>query len=62
STTVELETESGKQKFDFTMPQHIQQPLIERVMDQLHDNGRCPSDGVSAARTNWVMEQVSKNK
>lgn len=62
STTVELETESGKQQFDFTMPQHIQQPLIETVMAQLHANGRCPSDGVSAARTNWVMEQVSKNK
>ncbi|MEM6345390.1 MAG: Gfo/Idh/MocA family oxidoreductase [Bacteroidota bacterium] len=62
STVVELETEAGKQQFSFTMPQHIQQPLIETVVAQLQEKGRCPSDGVSAARTNWVMEQVVKNK
>lgn len=62
STSVELETEAGKEVFEFEMPQHIQQPLIETVMTHLNGEERCPSIGVSAARTNWVLEQVIKNK
>ncbi|MCU0339552.1 MAG: Gfo/Idh/MocA family oxidoreductase [Spirosomaceae bacterium] len=42
----------------FEMPKHIQQPLIQSVVDELRGKGTCVSTGVSGARTNWVMAQI----
>lgn len=53
-----LETCEGQQTFEFTMPQHVQQPLIQTVVEDLLGEGECPSTGTSGARTNWVMEQL----
>jgi hypothetical protein len=36
----------------------VQQPLIQTIVDELNGQGRCPSTGESAARTNWVMDQL----
>jgi predicted dehydrogenase len=41
-------------------PMHIQQPLIQTIVDELTGRGVCASTGVSAARTNWVMDQLVK--
>lgn len=54
-----LETdERGMEKFEFEMPKHIQYFLIESIVNELLGKGKCPSTGISAARTNWVMEQM----
>ncbi|MBS0001262.1 MAG: Gfo/Idh/MocA family oxidoreductase [Cyclobacteriaceae bacterium] len=55
--TVTLETE-GREKeiFTFAPIRHIQQPLIQTIVDALQGKGTCPSTGVSGARTNQVME------
>jgi predicted dehydrogenase len=53
-----LETREGVTEFPIANPAHVQQPLIQMVVDELLDRGTCPSTGVSAARTNWVMDQV----
>lgn len=45
-------------KFKIDNPEHIQQPLIESVIKTLLGQDRCPSTAESAARTNWVMDQV----
>jgi predicted dehydrogenase len=42
----------------FDYPQHIEQPLIQTVVDELTGVGRCPSTGESAARTSWVMDRM----
>lgn len=47
--------------FEFELPKHIQQPLIQTVVDDLLGKGICPSTGESAKRTNWVMEELTKN-
>lgn len=39
-------------------PAHVQQPLIQSVVDELCGIGRCPSSGVTAARTSWVIDRV----
>ncbi|NLF74374.1 MAG: Gfo/Idh/MocA family oxidoreductase [Chloroflexi bacterium] len=39
-------------------PPHVQGPLIQMVVDALNGSGACPSTGESAARTNWVMDQM----
>lgn len=70
----------GFQRFEFEMPQHIQQPLIQLIVDELLASGsgaqngdkkhrndthlkdipdRCPSTGITAARTNMVMELIT---
>jgi len=59
--TVKLTSdEKGEEIFPFTTPVHIQQFLIQTIIDELNGEGACPSTGESAARTNWVMEQLIK--
>ncbi len=57
---VKLVTEKSSETCQFEMPKHIQQPLIEQVVDELRGTGTCISPGVSAARANQVMEWISK--
>jgi len=42
------------------LPKHIQRPLIQSIVEELLGKGSCPSTGVTAARTNWVMEEIVK--
>lgn len=45
----------------FELPQHIQQLLIQTVVNDLLGKGECPSTGDTAIRTNWVMEEMTKS-
>ncbi|MCC9075596.1 Gfo/Idh/MocA family oxidoreductase [Litorilinea aerophila] len=58
---VRLTTEKGTSEFDIETPRHVQQPLIQTIVDELNGQGKCPSTGVSAARTNWVMDQLLRD-
>jgi predicted dehydrogenase len=53
-----LTTSDGVKEFAFDYPPHIEQPLIQAVVDELNDMGKCPSTAESAARTSWVMDQM----
>jgi predicted dehydrogenase len=55
---IRLETAEGVEAFEFSPPQHIQQPLIQTVVDELRGQGRCPSTGSSAARTSRIMDEI----
>ncbi len=46
---------------EFEMPHHIQHHLIQTVVNDLLGKGHCPSTGETAIRTNWVMEEMTKN-
>ena len=39
-------------------PIHIEQPLIQTIVDELLGHGKCPSTGSSAAKTNYVMDKI----
>lgn len=39
-------------------PQHVHQPLVETVVQDILGKGTCVSSGVSGARTNWVLEEI----
>ena len=58
-TPVTLETREDTKEFSFQNPPHIQQPLIQRVVDELRGTGKAPGNGINAARTNWALEQIS---
>lgn len=57
SVTLEVEGQSPM-RFEFDFPQNIQLPFIQTIINELNGVGLCPSNGESAARTNWVMEQI----
>jgi predicted dehydrogenase len=57
-TPVLLEAGGTTREFSMPNPPHVQQPLIQAVVDDLNGVGRCPSTGESAARTTWVMDQI----
>jgi predicted dehydrogenase len=61
SQPIILTTAKGSTEFSYDYPPHIQQPLIQTVVDALNGVGICPSTGESAARTSWVMDQMLKN-
>lgn len=52
----------GEQVFEFDLPRHIQQPLIQTVVDDLLGRGTCPSTGRTAARTNHVMDVICRSQ
>jgi predicted dehydrogenase len=55
--SVTIETDSNeKQTLNFVMPKHIQQPLIQTIVNELLGNGQAASTGVSGARTNKIMQ------
>ncbi|TWT20173.1 Gfo/Idh/MocA family oxidoreductase [Luteimonas marina] len=55
---VELEGADGTQRFDIANPQHIQLPLVETLVAELRGEGRCPSTGMSGARTTRIIDAV----
>ena len=57
-TPIQLQTVYNQAQYSFPHPEHIQQPMIEAVVAQLLGRGKSPSDGISAARTNWVMDKI----
>jgi len=49
---------SSLEEFDIPHPAHVQQPLIQSIVDELNGHGSCPSTGASAARTNRITDQM----
>lgn len=59
SAPITLRTAKGERVFDVPYPEHVQQPLVQTIVDELLGRGApCPSRGDSAARTNLVMERL----
>jgi len=58
ATPVRLVTSAGEQVFDIPNPEHVQQPLIQSVVNTLLGYGICPSTGENAARTDAVIDRI----
>lgn len=56
-----LTTLAGVIPISVVNPIHIQQQLIQSIVSDLNGLGVCPSKGISAARTTWVMDEILKN-
>lgn len=57
---ITLTTSEGTEEWIVENPRHIQQPMIQLMVDELTGKGTSPSTGESGARTNWVMDQLIK--
>ena len=53
-----VETKDGKQEYDLPNPVHIQQPLIQTIVDEIFGIVTCLSTGHTASRTNWAMDRI----
>ena len=49
-------------EIEFILPEHIEQPLIQKVVDELRGVGSSPSTDESGARTARVMDWILKGK
>jgi predicted dehydrogenase len=58
---VVLENEQGRQEFPFEKPAHVQFYLMEKIVAALRGEGESPSTGKTAARTNWVLDEMVKD-
>ena len=58
---VVVKNREGIEKLSFKNPQHISQKLVEQVVNELQENGKCVSTGKSAARTSWVLDEMVKD-
>lgn len=55
-----LTNAEGRKIFINERPEHVQYYLIEKIVKALEGKGSSPSNGVTAARTNRVMDDVVK--
>ncbi|WNQ10585.1 Gfo/Idh/MocA family oxidoreductase [Paenibacillus aurantius] len=55
---IQLTTAAGTRDIPHETPAHIQQPLIQTIVNELRGAGTCPSTGESAARTSRVMDAM----
>ena len=55
---VELRQGERVDRFELPNPPHVEQPMIQSIVDELGGRGRCESTGVSAARTSAVIDAV----
>jgi 1,5-anhydro-D-fructose reductase (1,5-anhydro-D-mannitol-forming) len=56
---IRIQKKSGSREEAVAHPPHIQQPLIQAIVDELLGEGPpSPSTGETALRTTWVMEQA----
>lgn len=55
---IRLKLKGEISEFSPENPENIQYWHIKNIVEELHGKGKCPSDGLSAARTNKIMEQI----
>lgn len=53
-----LETVDAVEDIQVMPEAHVQQPLIQTIVDELNGDGKCPSTGHSALRTARVMDEI----
>ena len=62
SDDIRLEMADGQiEEYAIPYPAHVQQPLIQSVVDELRGIGKSPSTGRTAARTNRVMDELLRD-
>jgi 1,5-anhydro-D-fructose reductase (1,5-anhydro-D-mannitol-forming) len=55
---IEITSGESTEHLSLPNPEHIQQPMVQTVVDALEGRGRCASTAASAARTSAVMDRV----
>jgi predicted dehydrogenase len=57
-----IETEEGTEVLNIPYPQHVQQPLIELIVQDLRGEGNSPSNGETGARSSKILDWITLGK
>ena len=57
--TITVEKGNSTQVYELPYPENVQQPLIDLIVQELTGTGKCPSTGISAARANFLLDQIT---
>jgi predicted dehydrogenase len=60
-TPIRLVSQGRTRKVEIEHPAHVQQPLIQTIVDELNGTGVCPSTGESGARTTRVIDAILRD-
>lgn len=55
---IALHTLDGRQEIVVPNPEHVQQPLIQNIVQELQGIGICTCDSISGTGVNWVMDRI----
>ena len=58
SGPIKLKVGDQYKELFYDNPAHIQQPLIQTVVNEFLGISKCPSNGESAAATNWFIDKI----
>lgn len=56
---IKVETEAGVEEHMIPFPEHVQQPLIELMVNALRGEGESPSTGETGARSSAILDQIT---
>lgn len=56
---IKVETAAGTDVYTIPYPQHVQQPIIEQIVNELRGEGKSPSTGETGARANLIMDWIT---
>jgi len=57
---IELRVDNRTERFSYSKPEHIQQDMIQTIVDEMLGTGTSPSVGETGTLTNWVMDEIMK--
>ncbi len=55
---ITLITKAGQEEIEAGYPEHVHQPLIQTVVDELNGIGRCPSTGETGMRATLAVDAI----
>ena len=56
---ITVDTAAGSETITVPFPEHVQQPLIELLVNDLRGEGKCPSTGETGARTSQILDWIT---
>lgn len=57
---IRVETEAGVEEYTVPFPEHVQQPLIEQIVNELRGGSQSPSTGETAARITSILDKITE--
>lgn len=56
---IKVETDAGLDEYTIPFPEHVQQPLIELIVNELRGGAKSPSTGDTGARSSAILDWIT---
>jgi len=58
NSPISLIIDNHLEQFEISHPEHVAQPLIQKIVDELLGKDKSPSNGITGASASWVMDKI----